>query len=290
LLPQPEIKALVHLLDDNDREVLQHVQERLKSYGTEIIPVLEDAWVTGLNPLQHERLEGIIHDLQFATVCEHLSTWAATSSDDLLEGFVAVSRYFYPDIDIADIRTRIYKIKQAIWLELNHNQTHLEQIQIFNQVFYKHLGYSADPDTEIYQDFCLPKLLDNRRGSPIALGLLYQIVAHQLHLPVYGVCLAGYYVLCFTAYPIKDFTGESLDSAVLFYINPLNRGTLFSRNEIKDYLIKVKIDALPHHYSPADNKQIVLQLLTYFITLAEIKKDSLRLNDFDLLRDAIDTI
>ncbi|MEO0333213.1 MAG: hypothetical protein AAF223_16260 [Bacteroidota bacterium] len=39
-----ELKALVALLDDEDYEVLTHVEERIISYGNPVIPFLEQEW------------------------------------------------------------------------------------------------------------------------------------------------------------------------------------------------------------------------------------------------------
>ena len=59
------LKALISLLDDSDEEVVAHVTEQLMSYGNEIIPRLEHAW-EDLRDLQlQERIENIIHKIQF---------------------------------------------------------------------------------------------------------------------------------------------------------------------------------------------------------------------------------
>ena len=75
MLPESEIQALVKLLDDDDKEVLNHVYSKIKSFGVEILPSLENAWTAELNPLQHDRLEELIHDIQFQTVCDELISW-----------------------------------------------------------------------------------------------------------------------------------------------------------------------------------------------------------------------
>ena len=46
-----EIKALISLLDDDDKQVVSHVEERILSIGKEIIPYLEKEWETSFNQI-----------------------------------------------------------------------------------------------------------------------------------------------------------------------------------------------------------------------------------------------
>ena len=272
MLPESEIQALVKLLDDDDKEVLNHVYSKIKSFGVEILPSLENAWTAELNPLQHDRLEELIHDIQFQTVCDELISWVETEDMDLLHGYYIVTKYFFPDLKFDDIQKQIYKIKQSIWLELNYNQTPLEQIQIFNQVFYGYHGFSGIQLSEKFEHYCINNLLETKHGSSISLGLLYQIIAGELNLPVYGVPLIKYYVVCFCKRTIRDFSnGDELEREIMFYINPVNRGSLFSRNEIKEYLEKMKVDIDSKFFTPANNKTLIAELLSYFIELSSLK-------------------
>jgi regulator of sirC expression with transglutaminase-like and TPR domain len=272
MLPESEIQALVRLLDDDDREVLKHVYTKIKSFGVDIIPSLENASATELNPLQHDRLEEIIHDIQFEIVSDELTTWVDSEDQDLMSGFYIISKYFFPDLKLDEVQKQISKIKQSIWLELNYNQTPLEQIQIFNQIFYGYHGFSGVQLSEKFEHYCLNNLLSTKYGSSIALGLLYQIIARELNLPVYGVPLVKYYVVCFCKRSINDFNpADDLEREIMFYINPVNRGSLFSRNEIKEYLEKMKIGIDAKFFSPANNKTLIAELITYFIELSALK-------------------
>lgn len=287
MMPESEIQALVRLLDDEDKEVLQHVYNKIRSLGPEVIPILENAWTEGLNPLQYERLEGLIHDIQFGSVCEELRSWLA-GDQNLLRGYFAISRYFHPDLNFEETDKQIFKIRQSVWLELNDNQTPLEQIQIFNQVFYGFHGFSGVQLSEKTEHYCINQVLQSKHGASVALGLIYQIIARDLNLPVYGVPLLKYYVLAFCKRTITEFnTGENLEREVMFYINPVNRGSLFSRNEIKDYLQKMSVDSNAKYFVPAGNKVLLAELLDYLTELFKLKKDKTKLADLKLMLDII---
>ncbi|MFN8288416.1 MAG: transglutaminase-like domain-containing protein [Chitinophagales bacterium] len=260
-----EIQALIQLLDDEDKEVFRHVHDKLLSLGTEVIPSLEQAWSSELNPATHERLEEIIREIQFTSLENEWIEWVETDSPELLTGAYLVARYFYPELKFEEVEKRILKLKQTIWLELNYNQTPLEQIQIFNQVFYNYHDFQGTQNTAEYQDLCINHVLETKKGSSIAVGIIYQIVANELNLPIYGVTLSQHYILAFCKKTLLDFTSENLEKEVMFYINPVNRGSIFSRNEVKDYLDKLKAEHHVRNFQPASNKEIIREMLTYLL-------------------------
>lgn len=263
-----EILALIQLLDDEDSEVFRHVHDKLISFGCDIIPELEQAWAAELNPLAHERLEDIIHTIQFDALEQEWEEWLFLDPPDLLTGAYLVAKFHYPELEIEEIHKKIQKIKQSIWLELNYNQTPLEQIQIFNQVFYNYHNFRGSQTSSDYQDFCINSVLDTKKGNSIVVGIIYQILAHELNLPVYGVTLSRHYILAFCKKTILDFYSEqNLEREVMFYINPINKGSIFSRNEIKEYLERMKAEKEARNFIPSNNNNIMKELLTYLMEI-----------------------
>jgi len=94
-----EISALVKLLDDPDEEVYQHVEKKLLEYGGEVIHFLENAWEQSFDGLLQQRIENIVHQIQFNTVKEDLNLWYLSGAFDLLQGAMIINRYQYSDLD-----------------------------------------------------------------------------------------------------------------------------------------------------------------------------------------------
>jgi len=263
-----EIHALIQLLDDDDQEVFKHVHDKLKSMGPEAIPVLEEVWSADLNSTTHERLEEIIHEIQFEALHNAWELWLEQDTPDLLTGAFLVAKYHYPDIKFQDLEAKVIKLKQTIWLELNYSQTPLEQIQIFNQVFYTYHGFKGSQSTSDFQDFCINQVVDSKKGSAIAVGILYQVLANELNLPVYGVTLIRHFILAFCKKTLFEFSEEeNNEREVMFYVNPINKGSIFSRNEIKDYLEKMNVATEPKYFIPANTLTIIQEMLNYLIEL-----------------------
>ena len=90
---EKELKALISLLDDEDLSVYEHVHAKILSLGVEVSPILEREWEKNLNPLVQERIENILHEMQFATLQLRLSDWLEHNQDDLLEGMWLLSSF-----------------------------------------------------------------------------------------------------------------------------------------------------------------------------------------------------
>ena len=85
-LNNKELKALVSLLDDDDREVVQHVEDRIMALGTYIIPYLEFEWENSFNPIVQKRIEELVHGLQFELTKEKLYAWKVKVLKVFLKG------------------------------------------------------------------------------------------------------------------------------------------------------------------------------------------------------------
>lgn len=271
-----EISALITLLDDDDQEVVAHVSERIKSLGKSIVPTLEKVWNPDFNPVQSERLENLIHEIQFEDLLHAIEVWRETPTVDILKGYYLISSYFFPDLNFDEIERKVKKIRQKIWIELNYNQTPLEQVQIFNHVFYYHLGFVGDQEAATNPDFCINHVLDSKKGNPISLGLLYISLAQSLQLPIYGVRLINYFIMAFCKAPSFGESNEGNESDVLFYINPFQKGVIFSKNQIDDYIKRMDTITKPQYFSPANSTEVIIELIDYLIFVNEQK------NSFDV--------
>lgn len=283
MVNRSEIEALVTLLDDDDKEVLNHVWHRIKSYGKSVVPLLEDYWNPDFNETQSQRLESLIKEIRFESLLKEWEEWLNAPTQDLLRGHYLISSYFFPSLDYETLERKISKIRQSIWIELSNNQTPFEQIQIFNQVLYYHLGFRGEQSASENADFCLNHVLDSRRGNPISLGFMYIILARSLNLPVFGVRLKNYFILAFCKSSEVNFDNEEeAEKSVLFYLNAFQKGIIFARGQIDDYLKRTGEKPKPSCYAPASNIAIMKEMLHYLIvintqrneyeTVAELKK------------------
>lgn len=268
-----EIDALIRLLDDENEEIVANVTERLISYGEEVIFNLEKSWESSANPLLQERIENLIHKINYKLVASNLKLWLTDSFPDLYQGAEIIAKYHFSDLDSQSLRTSIEGIKQKIWLELNNDLTPLETISVFNHVFYGQLGFSGNYESASgIKDYCINSVLESKKGSSISIGILYIIIAQELNLPIYGVNLFNHFVLTYQKKFIINFKEDNHNDS-LFYINPVNKGAVFGRQDIVLYLSNIKKEKKPEYFKAANQKDVIKALLGY------IKRNFLNANE-----------
>jgi regulator of sirC expression with transglutaminase-like and TPR domain len=88
--------------------------------------------------------------------------------------------------------------------------------------------------------------------------MLYIILAQKLKIPVYGVNLPQHFIL---AYVSELADGVPSLEDVLFYINPFNKGAVFTRKEIELFIQQLKIDPDRSFFAPCSNVEIIKRLI-----------------------------
>jgi regulator of sirC expression with transglutaminase-like and TPR domain len=254
-MKETEIKALVSLLDDEDGQIVSHVEEKILSLGTDIIPFLEQEWESNFSPLVQRRIEELIHTLQFELVKERIKEWHNTEDHDLITGMWLVATYQYPDIELLKLKQELEQIYYETWLEFKPDLYPFDQVKIINSVFFNKLKFGAN--TKNFHspgNSMINVVLESHRGNPITLCVLYMMVAQKLKLPVYGVNLPNLFVLTY-----KD--GVSTQ----FYINAFNKGLIFSRQDIENYINELHLPPQSSFFEPCSNLDIIRRVFRNLI-------------------------
>jgi len=252
------LNLLIHLLDDPDQEAFRQVSNEILTLGLPAVEPLEEAWFNTNDRLTRQRIEELVHSIQFDGLYSDLSAWVAGGSKDLLRGFLIISRFRYPNLDEEKLLEQVNKLTRNVWIELNDNLTSLEKIKVLNHVlFAAHKLGGEIGDIHIPEHFFLNNLLQSKRGNAVSVGILYIIIAQRLMLPVKGVDLTGNFIACFTHLPAEFGNDYKPQNEVKFYINPFAGGAVFTRKEIMLYLEKAEMDVIPACFEPADNKTVL---------------------------------
>jgi regulator of sirC expression with transglutaminase-like and TPR domain len=260
-----ELNALVSLLDDSDSEVRSHVRDRILALGTDIIPFLEKKWEDSFNPDIQKEIEELVHDLQFSLLKVRLSDWKNSEDRDLLTGLWIINTYQYPDVEFDKLNAEMHQIYFEVWTAFSNELQPLDQIKIINNVLFNTLRFSANTKNfHSPANSMISSVLDSKRGNPLTLCSIYLLVARKLGLPVYGVNLPNLFVL----------TYKSVD--VNFYINAFNKGLIFSKKDVTNYLDHLKIEPKQEFYEPCSHLSIIQRMLRNlgqsFEKLGEIDK------------------
>lgn len=264
---EKNIKALITLLDDEDRMVFDHVRSTLIELGIEVVPQLEAAWEESFNPLLQQRIEEIVNQIQFKKICSDLENWVNSGAEKLIDGWMILTKYQYPDVDEQKLLRQIELIRKDIWIELNDERTAMETVKVLNHILFNTHGFSGN--TTNYHapgNNFLNTLLESKKGNAVSLSALYITICQILGVTVYGVNLPEHFILAYkeespTALLFKPFN----ENPVLFYMNPLNRGTIFGRQEIDVFLKRLNLKPEKSYFEPCGNTEVVSVLIQNLI-------------------------
>ncbi len=249
-----ELKALVSLLEDD--ELRPQIEEKIFSMGNEIIPFLEEEWGSSFDASVQERIEGIVHTLQFNLLKERLSDWKKEESDDLLKGMWLIATYQYPDLSLEKLTQDFEQLYYDVWPNFNPEAHPYDKIKVVSGILFNKLRFKANT-THFHSpaNSMINMVLESKRGNPIALSVIYMLIAQKLEMPVYGVNLPNFFIL----------TYHDTDKEVQFYINAFNRGLIFTKQDINHYLGQVNINPHPKFYKACSHIDIIARVLRNLI-------------------------
>lgn len=273
-----KIKALISLLDDEDLEIVTQVEKEIISLGESIIPFLETEWENNFNPLVQKRIEELIHTVQYELLVNRLRKWKDEGGVDLLEGMWIVATFQYPDLEFSKVKSEIEQIYYETWLELRNDLLPFDQIKIINSVLFSKLKFSANTKNfHSPANSMINVVLETKKGNPISLCVVYMLVAQKLKLPVYGVNLPNLFIL---TYKTDD---------AQFYINAFNKGLIFSKDDIDNYISHLNLNPLEIFYEPCSYVEIIKRVLRNLIVSFEKVGDSQKVEEVkSLLRTISD--
>lgn len=271
-----KLEALLSLLDDPDKEIHKRVEKELVELPISTIPQLEDFWLESKNPIFQERLEMVINKIQFINVKRELIIWSSNEKPNLIDGAILVNKSYNPNLLIDPIRKIIQKIKEDVSLEINDNLTALEKIKILNHFFYNIYNYQPlSPNQLTNWGGDIGTVLSQKHGNYIIIAIIYAGIAQELGIPVYGIKLPGSVVLCYLDESTTK-TSKGNTNSILFYINPIDKGSVFGLKELQEIISAKNINNKAQFYKFAPNTSMIKRLVQHEINVYK----KLNLNSF----------
>lgn len=262
-----EISALITLIEDPDETIFNQVRSEIVARGEIIIPQLERYWeFNQFGNLFQERIENLIHSIQYNCISDQLTEWVADEENDLLEGAILINKYQYPSFDEEEVRRQVNAIRQDIWLELNDNLTALEQVNVMNHILFTVHGFEGNKKNYVApQNSYMADVLNTKKGNPLSLAILYQVLANSLEIPIYGVNLPNHFVLAYMDENRLGMSQEGGDNGILFYINPFSGGSIMHKMEIDDFLMHLELPQEVKYYRPCKNVDILQRMVNNLV-------------------------
>jgi regulator of sirC expression with transglutaminase-like and TPR domain len=277
-MKESSVKAMIQLLDDSDQEVVQLVEDQMRNLGTSIIPILEAEWeLVSFNPSLQEKIENLIHDFQLESAKNRLMHWKEAGSMDILEGMWIISTYRFPDYSFEQLKHEMDQLYYEVWPQIRENLHPVDQIKILNGILFEQLKFGANSKNfHAANNSFINVVLESRKGNPISLCVVYMWIAQKLGFPVYGVNLPNLFVLVYQ------------HEGINFYINVFNKGLIFNRVDIDNYLAQLNLPSNEIYYKPCSHVEIISRVLRNLSMAFEKEGDEERKKEINQFIELLD--
>lgn len=117
------------------------------------------------------------------------------SADSLLQGAIAISMHQLQEVDPAGVDAVIQGYVDTIRSRVRGRQPQA-MLAHLHQFLFEEQGFRGN-DEDYYNpaNSYLPSVIETKRGLPIALSLLYKVVAERLGLRAWGIGLPGHFLV-----------------------------------------------------------------------------------------------
>ncbi|MDA7888294.1 transglutaminase-like domain-containing protein [Akkermansiaceae bacterium] len=193
-MSRPEISTILRLLDDEDQEVQDGIQQALIEYHGD---ASDDLAALGIKLAKKESslLSKSLHPGRQATLREHWSVPARALKDpdgdwDALEALLRLLSDFLHDGII--LRPSMSDELDLLAREAENNVHSPAELAEWLFASDRFTGNKANPYDPRNSD--LAWCLEEGKGNPLALSLIYLLIARRIDVPVYGVNYPGHFL------------------------------------------------------------------------------------------------
>ncbi|HEY0836817.1 MAG TPA: transglutaminase-like domain-containing protein [Azospirillum sp.] len=172
---------------------------------------------------------------------------------DIAEAALALGALDRPNVPLDRYRRHLAALARDIADRFDPTADGLEvRVALLHEIIMERHGYAGD--TETYDDLenaNLPRVIDRRRGLPVALGILYLHAARSMGWDMVGLNFPGHFLVRI------DVDGER---AIL---DPFNDGQVRTAVDLRDLLkatAGTAAELSPDHYAAVRNRDILLRL------------------------------
>ena len=242
--------ALLSLLADENPAIYQTVREKILSYGPQAAVWLRPHTLSSDPAMRRRAQEIVLHfdrqaaDNRFLAFClKHGEEF------DLEQAAWLLAQTQYPEINVGAYEALLDSFAHELRERLDLGGEAKQTLATINKYVFRELGFSGN-DENYYdpQNSYLNRVIDQRKGNPINLCLLYILLARRLRLPITGIGLPGHFLCRY-----QSFAAE-------LYIDAFNGGKFVSNADCVQYLVRGKHSLNEDYLVPTNPRRLLLRI------------------------------
>jgi regulator of sirC expression with transglutaminase-like and TPR domain len=213
-------EALLGLLDDTSAAVRQALISYFTGCGASAAPFLRSI-AHGPNRVLAQHAAWYLEEIKFSDPVAEFHGFIRSLNYEIETGALLLARTVSPELDIGRYCSALDAMAVRCRELLVEPATRREKCRLLNRVLFYEWGFRGNPEHPTDpRSTLLDQVLVRRKGSPLALGIVYLLVAGRLGLELELVGLPGACVV------------GSFDPAESFFIDPFDQGLLLDSHEV----------------------------------------------------------
>lgn len=249
-LSQSQRNALLSLLADEDPAVYLTVREKILSCGPPAAEWLRPHTVSN-DPALRRRAQQIVLHFDRQAADDHFLAFCLRHGEefDLEQGAWLFALTQYPSINVEAYQAVLDSYANELQSRFDPGADPQMLLATINQYLFGELGFAGNEENYYDpQNSYLNCVIDQRKGNPINLSLLYLLLARRLRLPVAGIGLPGHFICRYQS------------SAAEIFIDPFNRGRLLSKADCVQSLANANCIRGDDCLAPVTSRRFLLRI------------------------------
>jgi regulator of sirC expression with transglutaminase-like and TPR domain len=257
-----EIEAIARLLADPDPGIATALRRQL-ALRPEDPAGLREAVEALEDPLDRARARDARLEVGRERAQDRLLRLAGGADPSLEEGAFEISRLEDPDTDVAGARRKLDELASKLRGLLEGDPETLaplvaaprgptgrrEKISVLAWFLAEREGFEGEREEyDSPRNSILPEVLARKRGLPIALSVVYLLVAARAGIELFGV-----------GAPLHFLVGGPTETRPL-YLDPFHKGRILEAEAVADFLRGLDVAFRPEHLAPTASRKILARM------------------------------
>lgn len=170
----------------------------------------------------------------------------------IAEAALALASFERPRVDPARYRDHLRLLARDVGRHAGASGDVAARARALNEIILLKHGYSGDELTyDDLQNANLMRVIDRRKGLPVALGILYMHAGRAQGWDTVGLAFPGHFLIRLSDGPER------------LILDPFHRGHVCGAAELRELLKGTAgqdSELLPEHYSPVSDRDVLLRL------------------------------
>lgn len=259
-----ELISLASLIDDPDLVVRNAVRERLIERGEDSIEQIERFFIPQLLKQDRDKYILYLEEIKAEIAIERLLVLLKDPQPILSKALFLITKIADSSAEESIYLTVLESLRNEIELEISEDKTPIENVEIFNFIFFRRFGFKHSEAQLIKTEGALiDRVLLSRVGNPVTVTLSYFLMAGAVGLPIYPLSFPGGFVPVYL-----DNSGK-----ILFYLNVFKQGAIFLEDTLKQFFEDIKISYNPELLR-VDQERDLLAIYAEFLSFIYKKNDN----------------